>query len=356
MANTILSFLASRLAEHPEYIATEGLGYLLTNSADCRAAVVSIARLAVANFTQDLRFRTQAGEADSGRPDVIGEDGNGATVVVLEAKFWAGLTDAQPTAYFGRFTSPGGVLLFVAPALRDRLLWQELKSRCRTAAIALGAESTAQAGVRWIPAGTHHLMQVSWAALLALMIAAAEGANDLKTASDARQLKGLCDQMDSEAFLPLRGEDLTGTLPRRVIQYGEIVDDLIVLFEGKRGAKTGRATAASGWYGKTLVADGHTFFLSFSCWHWVKYGETPIWLALKAPVDADRQVLRARGISFYDAVLDRVDWLVLPILLPAQVERETLIKAAIDQIELIVSVLPQGAPPQTPVNPTVAAT
>lgn len=358
MAETLLAFLANRLAKQPEYIATEALGYLLRSSSECRAALGVVAQLAVPTLTNEIRYRTQDGEGDSGRPDVIGQDGSGAAVIVVEAKFWAGLTDAQPVAYFTRFPAMGGVLLFVAPAAREHLLWRELTSRCRRANMILGTERVPQVGIRIIPAGNHYLLQVTWAALLARLIAAAETINDVTTTSDARQLQGLCAQMDSEAFLPIRGEELTDSLPRRVIEYGKIIDDLITLFESKPlGIPKGRMSGSNGWYGKTLLAKGHELFLSYSCWYWRKHGETPIWLELEPPINtATRQALITDSIPFHEAASDGGKLLV-PIVLPTQVERDEVVRAAFNYLERIINALPQitgvqqslTAPPTAPV-------
>ena len=41
------------------------------------------------------------------------------------------------------------------------------------------------------------------------------------------QLQGLCEQMDSSAFLPLQSEELTSNTSRRLLQYCDIVDNVI---------------------------------------------------------------------------------------------------------------------------------
>ena len=53
------------------------------------------------------------------RPDLVGLDRTmGKECVLIEAKFWAGLTDRQPKAYLDRL-DPGKALLFVAPGIED---------------------------------------------------------------------------------------------------------------------------------------------------------------------------------------------------------------------------------------------
>ena len=48
--------------------------------------------------------------------------------MLIEAKFWAGLTDNQPIAYLERLPSnTPSALLFIAPTARLEILWNELR-------------------------------------------------------------------------------------------------------------------------------------------------------------------------------------------------------------------------------------
>jgi hypothetical protein len=48
---------------------------------------------------------------------------------MIEAKFWAGLTDRQRVHYLRRLEHNRALLLFVAPAQRLESLWPELERR-----------------------------------------------------------------------------------------------------------------------------------------------------------------------------------------------------------------------------------
>ena len=67
-------------------------------------------------------------------PDLVGNDDTDVTRLMLEAKFWAGLTDRQPVDYLRRLPE-GGMLLFVAPGSRLPSLWPELLRRCHDAGL-----------------------------------------------------------------------------------------------------------------------------------------------------------------------------------------------------------------------------
>ena len=70
-------------------------------------------------------------------------------------------------------------------------------------------------------------MLTSWRSLLGSMAAKVSAAADSHTAIDIRQLQGLAEQQDTEAFLPLRQEELGPQLPRRVIDLTRLVDDVV---------------------------------------------------------------------------------------------------------------------------------
>ena len=73
------------------------------------------------------QVRTQATGKEGERPDLAGFDRDGRERVLIEAKFWAGLTGNQPVAYLERLpANTPSALLFVAPAARLETLWNEL--------------------------------------------------------------------------------------------------------------------------------------------------------------------------------------------------------------------------------------
>ena len=119
------------------------------------------------------QVRTQVSEGQT-RPDLVGVDQHNKECLFIEAKFWAGLTEQQPTAYLDRLP-PHTALLFVAPASRIELLWAELR---RLAGADGPRPASETAAVRSVPtAGARHLMLTSWAHLLERL----DGAGDSHT-------------------------------------------------------------------------------------------------------------------------------------------------------------------------------
>lgn len=134
----------AKLVRSPENLATEALVFILQQSAAARRGLGEFlsTHLRLDGLAQ-LSFSSQAHERDGGIPDVAGADASGVTRLFIEAKFWAGLTDHQPTSYLERLDE-GGALVFVVPAVRSKLAWRELVARLD--AKGMGSTPTEDAG------------------------------------------------------------------------------------------------------------------------------------------------------------------------------------------------------------------
>lgn len=284
MSKTVLSHLAARFAAHPENIATEALGFLLRSSQVLQAALGRfLGDLGLSN-SETLEYRTQATNADGTRPDLVGIDSSGNVRVTLEGKFWAGLTEAQPVGYIASLTQPGSVVLFITPAVRIRTIWPELIKRAQTMSPS-AAEVIHREETRHAPVGQHVLAITSWRVILELLARAAIGAGDSARLSDIGQLEALCAQMDSEAFLPLSSEELTSSLGRRVVQFGNLasrVTDRLVR-DGLASVQGLRATGGNGWYGRYVFLKGHGSLIAFDASKWSESGKSPLWLSVFGP-------------------------------------------------------------------------
>jgi hypothetical protein len=157
---------------------------------------------------QDLTFETQVSGEGGAIPDLVGRDAAGAEAAIVEAKFWAGLTERQPNAYLDRLPQSSGLLVFVAPARRFESLWPERLTRRRSAGRLVECEE----GHRedrprpdWRITrldGGRRLALTSWRAVLGALRAGPHQAEDAGPAADVLQLGGLADRMDADAFLP----------------------------------------------------------------------------------------------------------------------------------------------------------
>ena len=104
-------------------------------------------------------------------------------------------------------------------------MWPELCERAKkefgvTIISEFGAVRSAS-----IENGIHHLQLTSWATLLERMAKESRDDNDSDAEGDIRQLRGLTDRMDGDAFLSLSSEDLASESARQMLDVAELVDD-----------------------------------------------------------------------------------------------------------------------------------
>ena len=106
------------------------LGTFCPDLRAARSALSDLLRAGGAEVGQIAQVRTQDVGKDGARPDLAGVDHDGEDRVLIEAKFWAGLTKNQPDGYLTRLESAPqpSVLLFVAPVKRIEVLWGRVVS------------------------------------------------------------------------------------------------------------------------------------------------------------------------------------------------------------------------------------
>jgi len=286
--SSLMAHLAFRFAPHPETIATEALCYILQRAPAARDALVSFCRDAGARLPVDLQFRSQAVGSDGAIPDLAGVDRDGQERLLIEAKFWAGLTDQQPVAYLHRVEAAGGLLLVLTPSARRATLWDELRRRCETAGLPFREVLPAHSGMRTacLQDDVVRLALADWPMLLALLARTLAAAQEVQLAEDLAQLRGLCARMDSEGFLPLRGEELTTASPRRVLQLGPLVDNLVLLAQGHGCDTHGlRPAATAGGFGRymRLTRNDVGLYVSVDYRKWAELASTPLWLRITGP-------------------------------------------------------------------------
>jgi hypothetical protein len=221
--------LIQRFGLHPEYLATEALGFILDRSPACRDATRDVAVACGATVDKTLVYRTQQVDEAGARPDVIGSPPGARPHVILEGKFWAGLTPNQPGGYLAELgSSQPGILFMVVPSERMAALWPEVRQRCQPhLLVSVDDAIPADDLIATRLTDGHVLAMVSWRLLLARMAVAAEAAHETDVREDITQLQSLCDVQDRGAFLPLRLDEVTDqTVPRRVLGYHALVNDI----------------------------------------------------------------------------------------------------------------------------------
>ena len=323
---SLLAEMAWRFVDQREVLATAGLGYVLRSSSTARDSLQTWLADRGVVVPPDLAYRTEVVDTEQeGRPDVVGALGD-ERYLILEGKFWAGLTDNQPLSYL-RSLEGSGCVLVVAPELRFETVGAELVRRCERAglmvtdAVAVMRGGVSPLAARW------SLGMVSWRVLLGLLHASLADHGEAGLAADVEQLAGLAELEDQDAFLPVTSSDLATPTPRRVKQFMELVDGL-----SRRGEAAGvlsvagfRSAGGLGWYGRYAGAGPIQLAIYADLRRWSEQRMTPLWV--EAAVDpgtalADLETATPPGV-FFDGNRGRP---IIPLEIPLHVERDELLE------------------------------
>ena len=350
---TLLNLVAQKYTNRREDVAVDALGYILSYSDAAREALTDKFRDAKIEVPAISKVITQAIGVDGERPDLACYDDQDNECLLIEAKFWARLTDNQPGGYLNRLHGdPPSTLLFVAPAARLGSLWSELQQRLSDQGLELDEP---RRNVDWISAEirhcNQHLMVISWANLLDGMAQRAENAGDTAAGIDIDQLRGLAAQEDDDAaFMPLRPEELNPEIPRRIMSWKQVADGVIkeMTERGWTKAHSRRATLDDTIesYGLMLDFAGTRAWFGVSHENWAKRRNTPLWLELyssEALPDDDESLRRLKELEkqFPGEDMDE-DWFV-PIFVPTGVEHATVQERILQRLVFICQLIgPEG--------------
>lgn len=350
---TLFSHLATRFAPSPENIAIEALGFILQRSSAARAAFTTVAGAGGLALPADLSFATQAVAEDDGRPDIEGYGSDLQRYVVAETKFHAGLTQHQPLTYAARLPeSRQAALVFIIPAARMSSLWQELTRRLRGGEYLVSPRREIQPELWHATFGSgHHFLVVSWRAVLVAIVREMESARETDRLEDVRQLQGLCERMDNDAFLPFRSEELTGTDgPRRYLQFCDLVNDLgdELVGSGLCDRKGLQAGGGHGYFGRYLRSGGTVFYVGLDCTAWATHEHSPLWLRFDqyAPpevISALRQ--QAASETDWTTVVEGPRRILVPLIISPGAEKPEIVAALAAQVGAVLGSLAQYSAP-----------
>ena len=352
-SDTLLAHLSTRFTDQIENIAVEALGHILSNSASARRGLDDVLRIGGVEVGDISRVVTQSTGEEGERPDLACYDG-GAERVLIEAKFWAGLTSNQPVAYLERLPKDEpSALLFIAPATRFQSLWAELKRLVESALIPFGETVSGNATHTASVGGDRALMMTSWTALLDHMESRAINAGDGTAQNDIQQLRGLAARADEETLLPIRKEQLGLEFPRFMTHMNKLVDDATRLAKSKHLLETRAKAHDEDGYGQNIrllplqKTDGdgawrQRFCVNFRLWR--DFRETPLWITTKWYMNWSvlSEKLNSQK-SKQSAPIDFVDEArAIPIYLRMGVEYSAVLDDVVQQIKRLSDMLKEG--------------
>jgi hypothetical protein len=233
------------------------------------------------------------------------------------------------------------ILLFVAPTLRFQTLWPELLRRCWEATITIEPVSQVGDELRVGQINDQQFLALtSWRSLLSSIRRALETAGQTDVIADVIQLQGLCDRMDTEAFLPPRSEELTSSIGTRVYQFCQLVDDVTGQLKSKGQVSTkGLATTASNSsYGRYMKVGDFDCLLKFDAKLWGSQRETPLWFRVYFTALAHERLSKLERKD-PPQLLRLGNELFIPLQLPIGVERNEVVDSLVTQIEEIAAYL-----------------
>jgi hypothetical protein len=349
--DTLLAHLADRFVTQRENLATEALAFQLQNP-----AVASVffrhARRFRSSLEEIIRYETQQATGDgNGIPDLVGIGRNGQAVLLVEAKFAAVLTPNQPVGYLRRLaqTDQPGLLLFLVPARRTIPVWAELQQRCSDAGLSL-ADSDGQQ-----PSRIHGMVTVAvttWGALLDDLEDGLNPTDHRQELADLAQLRGLCERDDREAFVPLTGQEIGGTIGQRLVDLDSILNEAAAILQAEgiadlRGLKW---SAGQGWFGRYLKLGGWECLLHVNFSRWGRQRPTPLWLRVSSSdvevVDALAPLASEQPSRF----LNDDGRNQIPIRLPTDVGRDEVMDEVLQQLREVHRLLPRIPPIGTDVT------
>jgi hypothetical protein len=281
---TVFSHIVQKhLSQENENVATDALAFILQSSEAAKTGMMKLLRGIIPELP-NLWFRTQQMEGNT-RPDMQGLDERASTHVLIENKFWAGLTDNQPVTYLQKLVEfpHTSLLLVVVPAVRDKAIWRELTKRLTEAKFSWKAQPGTSGANYVVKTEAGPVMALTtWTTLLSFL--EAETTEDPTARNDIAQLRALCEATESNAFFPFSREELSEQrtpsfllqLSGLVMEASDIAFEEQILFKDRL---TPQAIAVRiGRYASILTKQRCGVWLGIHLSLWKEHGQSPFWL------------------------------------------------------------------------------
>lgn len=363
----LLAHLSSYFARSEEDLATESLTFLLRTCPAASAGLRGYVKALGVELPDDLVFHSQVGDPETGRPDLVATDNLGGERLIVEAKFWAGLTGNQPHAYLTRLAAgQPGLLLVIAPHVRLTTLWTDLLANLRAESAASAISSVPMvarapsdrppaSGQYSIQLPTGHLLALaSWRAVLDAVDERLHADGETARAADLAQLRALTERMDQRTFIPLRAEDLDTRTGRQVHQVALLVDRLRGGLRDddpveKEGPNSSHGRVFYGWRLRPRKCQKR-MWVGFFPRAWAEHGCSPLWMQIMAHPDSGwgapllRQALRSLALPGGPGVWEQGDNFLVPLTLKRSAGETDVIADLRTQLFAIAKLLDEAAP------------
>ena len=341
--DTLLAYLVSSFPGNTENIATEALRHIFDHSDACGVALNDVIQTGIRGINAVTTIKSQVIHKDGAQPDLVGFDETGVERVLIEVKFWAGLTLNQPNGYIRALPDDGpALLMFLVPEERVQSLWPQLHGLiCQEFDSVVENESER----RCLRVGDtqKHLMIVSWGGLLDSMAARTRDYAEAGVETEIRQLRSLAKYADAGAFKPIhRGEEFGADSEIRLRQYKRLVDAAteIGIQQGWASRKGLKAVSRPHGYGRFVSLRGTVVWFGINTEQFERTGETPLWVDLRIKVKDGNTFLLDMPTEIPDAlcVWDS-EW--VPVALKRDVEFPVILDGVVDSLKQIADAIHQ---------------
>ena len=342
---TLFAHIAPRLTNRIEDVAVEALGYILSNSPAARRALAETLKIGDIEFGPIDRVETWETGSEGEIPDLVCFDDKGEKQVLIEAKFWADLTKNQPNQYLNQLLEERqdgpAALLFVAPETRLELLWPELSRLAKKEFEVNIISESGPVRSATIDSDSHHLQLTSWATLLERMGKAACSVDDTVAAADIRQLRGLTDRMDGDAYLPFGSDDLASESAQQMLDVAQLVDDATDHTKKMGWVDTEgfKAVPKETGYGRFIRIGGVETWFGINFGGWARHSNTPLWLSYWKGY---HEQLEQAGLATRKFEID--DRYCIPIPLPSADHYNAALNSVVSELESIAKAFGYAGP------------
>mgnify|MGYP000925758376 CR=1 FL=1 len=306
---SILSDVVSKYSRHTENICSESLALVVNESVVLKESLRSIIQ-AKSNGHLKLQnnFSLQVqvtSSSDTAIPDLQIEDRSG-NINLVEAKFWAGLTEHQPNGYIRRIGQSSGCLIFLVPERRIAALTNELELKLKSEFI------TAREGGILLVNSKIPVFLVSWTEVIEHLWNSASTKGESEILHNLYQLRGLIQKLDSEGFIPFESALFT---PMAGKQRDQLIDLIDASVENILELDTKKLSYGGGKYTYQRFFKMHGKYgghMVYSSDLWMKNQDTPVYFCISTKpwnssdptpnIPLIEEFLKEHGILYYPEV------------------------------------------------------
>ena len=337
---SLLGQFFNRINGSQEDIASEGIVYILQQSTVAKEALYNyIFNVSGLQF-KNLEIYSQSVGKNNERPDISGINEKGIEVLIIEAKFWASLTENQPIEYLKRLKE-NSILIFICPKLRINSLVNEIERKLSDNEL-----HYKYIDKKYILDDNKQIYLTDWLTILELLKTNLTKNHEMLLVSDIDQLIGFCEVIDNYSFFPIIDNDLSPSIPKKINSYCDFLDKVVDKLKSSLNANTDGLKATPQKYGYTRYINVDNYGISFevNLKLWEMFADTPFWITIKESNNGPwkqseilknslKEIASRKNIKLYKIHNNDLSFALIPIL--NQIEEKVIEDIEIKIISII---------------------